>query len=219
MRLLDLFCGVGGAGAGYAAAGFEVVGVDLKPQPHYPFAFHQGDALEYLAAHWREYDAFHASPPCQAYCVSLNAFVDAKERRAAHPHLIEPTRAALKMTGRPYIIENVMSAPLWRAITLCGEMFDLRVFRHRAFELCPRILWAMPRPRHRPHRRRYYIQGRRPPSDEYAWTITGHFGGTVKEIGEVLGIPWAKRSNELAQAIPPAYTEYLGRHLLKVMAA
>lgn len=105
-RLLDLFCGAGGCSAGYDRAGFDVTGVDVVPQPRYPFAFHQGDALEYVAAHGHEYDAIHASPPCQSY-TPLRALSPDKE----YPDLVAVTRAALEATGRPWVIENVPGAP------------------------------------------------------------------------------------------------------------
>lgn len=127
-RLLDLFCGAGGAAMGYHRAGFEVVGVDLKPQKHYPFEFHQADALEFLAEHGREFDVIHASPPCQAH-TSLKNLHDKD-----YPELIEPTRRLLEKTGLPYIIENVVGAPLRNPILLCGSSFGLRVRRHRLFE-------------------------------------------------------------------------------------
>lgn len=118
LRLLDLFCGAGGAGEGYRRAGFEVVGVDIKPQPKNPHRFIQGDALEYLAEHGGEYDAIHASPPCQAHC-DLKHMWNAKD----NPDLIGPTRELLQKIGRPYIIENVEGAPLISPIILCGTMF------------------------------------------------------------------------------------------------
>lgn len=145
--LLDLFCGAGGAAMGYHRAGFDVIGVDLNPQPRYPFEFHQCDALEWLSYEQNEFDAIHASPPCQRYTALAkgnNANVD------DYPDLIAPTRELLQETGLPYVIENVPSAPLRYPITLCGEMFGLSVIRHRLFEsnlpllMCP----------HRPHRGR-----------------------------------------------------------------
>src|SRR4051812_9767099 len=112
-RLLDLFCGQGGAGEGYARAGFDVVGVDLDPQPRYPHPFEQGDALEYVKANGHQFDVVHASPPCQAYSITRHT------HHVTHPELIEPTRAALVATGLPYVIENVEGAPLLDPVTLC----------------------------------------------------------------------------------------------------
>lgn len=129
-RLLDLFCKAGGAGYGYWQAGFDVVGVDIEPQKRYPFTFIQADALEYLARHGGEYDAIHASPPCQAFSKMKNPD---KAHRKAHPDLVDPVRELLMRTGRPYIIENVPGAPLLSPVTLCGSQFGLKVYRHRVF--------------------------------------------------------------------------------------
>ena len=134
-RLLDLFCGAGGCSVGYNRAGFDVVGVDAAPMPRYPFEFHQGDALEYLTAHGHEFEAIHASPPCQFYS-NLRHMPNAKK---THLDLVAPTRAALVTTDKPDVIENVPGAPLLNPTMLCGTMFglgtgeaDLR--RHRLFE-------------------------------------------------------------------------------------
>jgi DNA (cytosine-5)-methyltransferase 1 len=135
-KLLDLFCCGGGAARGYQMAGFHVTGVDIVPQPKYiGDDFHQGDALEFVALHGHEFDAIHASPPCQAFC-SLKHMPN----QCVHENLIPQTRAALIATGKPYVIENVPGAPLIDAITLCGTMFGLRtecgaeLRRHRRFE-------------------------------------------------------------------------------------
>lgn len=144
VKLLDLFCCEGGAAVGYHRAGFEVVGVDLEPRfaKRYPFEFHAGDAIEFVKAHGHKFDAIHASPPCQGYSVAtLGA---GREVRDAHPRLIKPVRDALISTGRPYVIENVVGAPLDSPLLLCGTMFGLRATdddgtrlrleRHRLFE-------------------------------------------------------------------------------------
>ena len=130
-RMLDLFCCAGGAAAGYAKAGFEVVGVDIDRQPHYPFKFIQADAMELDSKFIASFDAIHASPPCQAYSDL------AKRNGNAHewPRLIEPVREMLMRSGKPYVIENVDGAPLLDPVVLCGTMFKgLRVLRHRLFE-------------------------------------------------------------------------------------
>ena len=142
-RLLDLFCGAGGAAMGYHRAGFEVVGVDINPQPHYPFEFIQGDAVEVALDAWRLFDAIHASPPCQAYSWSAKRWAEVERAE-----LVAPTRSLLADIGRPYVIENVVGAPLIDPITLCGEMFGLEVIRHRLFESNQ---WLMSMP-HRKHR-------------------------------------------------------------------
>ena len=130
-RLLDLFCCAGGAGVGYARAGFEVIGVDIKEQPNYPLPFVKADALALNRSFLLTFDAIHASPPCQSYSDL------AKRNGNAHewPRLIEPVREMLKGTGLPYVIENVDGAPLIDPVVLCGTMFpSLRVLRHRLFE-------------------------------------------------------------------------------------
>jgi len=212
-RLLDLFCGAGGAGMGYHRAGFEVVGVDINPQPRYPFEFHQGDAIHYLLQHWREFDAVHASPPCQAYS-PLNALPSTKNADE-HPDLLGPTRAALDLTRLPYVIENVMAAPLIkeRSIVLCGGMFGLRTYRHRRFE-SPLLLMA---PEHPKHVIRTATRQRRARWDE-GWhvSITGDVGTYVGP--EAMGIDWMN-GTELSEAIPPAYTELVGLQLLEHIAA
>src|SRR5512139_2836909 len=113
-RLLDLFCGAGGAAMGYYRAGFDVVGVDIKPMPRYPFEFHQADALEYGAAHGAEFDAIHASPPCQKY--SMITIVHGLSVVDSHPDLIDATRKLLMQIGRPFVIENVINAPLFASL-------------------------------------------------------------------------------------------------------
>lgn len=208
--LLDLFCCAGGAAMGYRRAGFQVVGVDIKPQPRYPFTFVRGDALEYLAAHGKEYDAIHASPPCQGYSVTKSL------HNNSHPMLIEQTRDLLIASCRPYVIENVVGAPLVNPLMLCGTMFGLRVFRHRLFEISPSILLAPFSCNH---------NGKMAPSKGAYHTLEGFdfitcVGNNFKsEDGKIaLGIDWMIR-RELAQAIPPAYTEFIGRHLLSALPA
>jgi hypothetical protein len=145
VRLLDLFCGAGGAGVGYHRAGFEVVGVDIEPQPNFPFEFVQADAMTYPLD---GFDAIHASPPCQAY--SLASGYQGKGARAKYPELVGPTRDLLVQTGLPWVIENVPNAPIRKDLLLCGEMFGLRLHRHRIFELGGRF--AMMQHPHSPHR-------------------------------------------------------------------
>lgn len=200
-RLLDLFCGAGGAAMGYSRAGFEVVGVDIQPQPRYPFRFVQGDALEYLVMAWPMFDAIHASPPCQKYSWSAKRWT-AIER----VDLVEPTRDVLARIGRPFVIENVIGAPVRRQLVLCGAMFGLGVLRHRLFESdC--LLWSPEHPEHRG------TVG----NGDYV-TVAGHGGNNRKGCGSraqkqaAMGIDWMN-DYELNQAIPPAYTEYIGRQL------
>ena len=202
-RLLDCYCGAGGASAGYHRAGFDVTGVDIAPQPRYPFAFIQTDALEYIAAHGHEYDAIAASPPCQQY-TRLRSL-----HKRTYPDLIALTRDALRAAGRPYIIENVPGAPLIAPVVLCGTMFaGLRVYRHRLFE-CSFFLLSLPHSRHRvPTMQRGYCAD---------WpgfvTVTGGHNVPKSIAAAAIGIDWMTRE-ELSQAIPPAYTEFLGCALL-----
>ncbi len=214
MKLLDLFCGAGGCAMGYSRAGFDVVGVDLAPQPNYPFEFHQGDALEYLAAHGAEFDVIHASPPCQAFSVSTA--VHGKAGRSKHKNLIPSTRQLLVDAGRPYIIENVNGAPLARgSIMLCGMMFGLRVLRHRLFETRD-FLFSPPHPRHPKgmltNSHRAYDRGESP----YVCVVGHNFSRPEGE--KAMGIDWMRSRRELSQAIPPAYTEYLGKQLIASLA-
>lgn len=206
-RLLDLFCGAGGAAVGYARAGFEVVGVDNRPQPNYPFEFHLADAMAYPLD---GFDVIHASPPCQRYS---RATIYHPGRQNAHPDLVDPCRARLEAGGRPWIIENVVEAPLRNPIKLCGTMFDLRVYRHRNFEAWPPIYWP---PMHYRHPERPAAVGRRVPSHGYM-TVAGHFVN-IPAARLAMGIDWPMTRHELAQAIPPAYTEWLGARLLAVVA-
>lgn len=193
---------------GYYRAGFDVVGVDIAPQPRYQFEFHQGDALHYLAEHGHEFDAIHASPPCQAYS-RTGHLADAQGGRRSSVRLIEPTRSALVALGIPYVIENVEDAPLVAPLMLCGSMFGLRVRRHRLFE-SPVFLFSQ----ECAHRR----QGR--PVGVLSWGSWGHeipsggrLAASLADAQDAMGIDWMRRA-ELAEAIPPAYTEYIGRQLL-----
>lgn len=210
-RLLDLFCCAGGAGMGYARAGFEVVGVDIKPQPNYPFRFLQGDFRDLAPSHLDAFDAVHASPPCQRYS-------DLAKRNANghdHPDFIPETRAFLKASGLPYIIENVDGAPLIDPVVLCGTMFPaLRVLRHRLFE----SNLPLTAPAHGKHplvytcdRRKAHF-GRLDQNTAFV-QVTGGGNCSKANAADAMGIDWMTKE-ELNQAIPPAFTEYLGRQLL-----
>ncbi len=210
-RLLDLFCGAGGAAMGYSQAGFEVVGVDIEPQPNYPFRFIQQDALATLVNEgfldFHAFDAIHASPPCQAYSL-ISGFQGKGAAAARYPDLVGPTRDLLNQAPTPYVIENVPGAPIRRDLVLCGEMFGLRVHRHRWFET--RGFFAM-QSRHAPHRLRgagnnCHI------ADGHARQITGNYADH-DDASDAMGIDWMTRK-ELTQAIPPAYTEHIGGYLL-----
>lgn len=203
-KLLDLFCCQGGASRGYADAGFDVTGVDINPQPHYPFKFRKYDALDFLERHGRKFDAIHASPPCQAF---TNA---QKLQGNEHPDLITPVRELLSDLGKPFAIENVPGAPLINPVELCGAMFGLRTYRHRLFESNV-VLWA---PSHPEHVAKTTKMGR-PPRDGEFMHVVGNFSG-VEQARAAMGMPWATRDG-LREAIPPAYTEHIGRQLLEVL--
>lgn len=212
-RLLDLYCCAGGAAKGYADAGFEVVGVDIRPQPRYPFAFVCSDALDYLRRHWREFDAVHASPPCQGFC-DLRSMYNAKE----HPDLITPTRERLRDTGLPYVIENVEGAPLVDPVLLCGSMFGLRtrtgaaLRRHRLFEMThpPLLLPPCAHRKDAPVIGVYGGHGR----DRRRKANTQDFPTEARR--EAMGIDWMTCS-ELSQAIPPAFTRFVGEQLIRAI--
>lgn len=208
-RLLDLFCGAGGASMGYYRAGFEVVGVDIKPQPHYPFEFHLGDALTYPL---EGFDAHHASPPCHFYSVVRHIHTC---QGKSYPDLVDPIRITLENTSKPYIIENVIGAPLNMPIMLCGLMFQLKVLRHRLFET---NFYCM-QPGH-PYHRNIEIG-----KDGYCCVVahsavkgnTNYQYPNKKTLWqEAMGIDWMTKY-EMTQAIPPAYTEYIGKYLMKYL--
>jgi DNA (cytosine-5)-methyltransferase 1 len=201
-RLLDLCCGAGGAAMGYYRAGFEVVGVDIEPQPRYPFSFIQDDALTFPLS---GFTVIHASPPCKKYSQATSFHPGVGEQ---HVSLIEPLRERLQASGLPYIIENVERAPLHNPIKLCGAMFGLRVYRHRLFESNMLLL----QPSHIKHRVKAAPPGAIAKEDEY-WCVGGHFG-RKEEAQAAMGIGWMQAVNEIAQAIPPAYTEWIGRQAL-----
>jgi DNA (cytosine-5)-methyltransferase 1 len=208
-RLLDAFCGAGGAAMGYHRAGFEVVGVDIKPQPRYPFAFHQGDALEFIRDHGHEFDAIHASPPCQAYS---HASLGQRNAGKEYPDLLAPTRDALIATGLPWVIENVPKAPMRADIQLCGCQFGLDLRRERWFETSWHAFQLRP-PCHHPYP---------------VVSVVGHgtptwvreklgFNPTIAHYRAAMNIDWMNR-DELSQAIPPDYAEHVGRQLIAVLS-
>ena len=215
-RLLDLFCGAGGAGMGYHRAGYDVTGVDIRPQPNYPFGFVQSDALEYAAEHGAEFDLIHASPPCQAYCVT-RFVVEAKlGKMPDYPDLVAATRDVLRSLCKPYVIENVPGAPLIDPIMLCGEMFGLRVFRHRLFEIgggC--FLLAPPHPKHPPWATTHSSHGQYSSFANGATHICVVGNNFCRADGMVaMGVDWKCTKRELTQMIPPAYTEWIGGQML-----
>lgn len=213
MRLLDLYCCAGGAGAGYAKAGFDVVGVDINPQPNYPFEFHQADAVEFLIEHGGEFDAIHASPPCQDHTTLTKGNRGREGWVDDHVDLVDATRRGLVASGRPWVIENVVGSPLLDPTRLCGLMFDLKVFRHRLFE--SNIELDEPgHPTHKGHRVAGWRHGVKHDGDMFAVYGSGGGKGTVQEWQDAMGIYHTGSRRELAEAIPPAYTEFIGRQLL-----
>ena len=230
MRLLDLFCGAGGAAMGYHRAGFEVVGVDINPQPNYPFEFAQGDALTVLdMGLWRMgFDVIHASPPCQGYS-TLRVMPNARE----HPLLVERVRGGCQLTGLPYVIENVVGAPLLNPLMLCGSMFGLQsndgrgLRRHRLFEIHPSSLdLSAPPCVHPPRTIGIYGEKARDIAQEkrhYAQpkATRGKPIGVVlpwSQAEEAMDIDWMTRK-EMCESIPPAYTAFIGRQLIDFIAS
>lgn len=205
LKLLDLFCGAGGCSVGYQRAGFSVTGVDIAPQPRYPYEFHQMDALDFLAKYGDSFDVIHASPPCQAY--SKARYINDVD----HPELLEATRTALIETGKPWVIENVKGAPMYRTILLCGQSFNLRTYRHRLFESNVDLA----QPKHHDHLFKTAKMGRTPKPNEFMHVV-GHFTA-VKQARIAMGISWMIRP-ELCQAIPPAYTEFIGKQIIESLS-
>ncbi|MEY9841225.1 DNA methylase [Streptacidiphilus sp. EB103A] len=209
----DCYCCDGGAGMGYWLAGFDVIGIDQDPHPAYPFRFVQGDALTFITAHGSLFDFVHASPPCQGEGAPTKGSNAARNHATGrtHPHLIGPTRDALRTTGRPSVMENVPGSTVRKDIRLCGEMFSLGVLQHRYFELDG---WSMPQPVHLKHRGR--VRGWRHGEifDGPYVAAYGKGGGkaTVPEMQAAKHIHWTDDHLALREAIPPAYTRLIGRH-------
>ena len=195
MRLLDLFCGAGGAAMGYSCAGFtEIVGVDNRPQPRFPFTFVQADALEYVAEHGRDFDAIHASPPCQRYAPVTRW----RGRAEDHPDLLGPTLAALTASRRPWVCENVPAAPMQPDLILCGSMFQLAIRRHRWFSTS----WggfALVQPCNH-------------------WKLLPFMHKGERAFADAMGCQWMT-NREAREAIPPAYTEFIGKQLIAALVA
>jgi site-specific DNA-cytosine methylase len=212
-KLLDLFCCAGGAGYGYQTAGFDVIGVDIQDQPNYAGnMFIQTDAIEFVKEHGHKFDAIHASPPCQRYtALSRGTNGNVEE----YPDLVGVTREALDEIGLPYVIENVPTAPLRKDLVLCGLMFGLKVFRHRVFELGN---WKTEQPQHLPHKGHRvagWRHGVRYDGDIVAVYGDGGGKGSVTDWQNAMGIHWTDVRKELAEAIPPRYTQFIGTELLR----
>jgi DNA (cytosine-5)-methyltransferase 1 len=207
MKLLDLFCGAGGASAGYAAVGFEVHGVDLKHGKRYPYTYVRADVLDVLRDknYLDQFDVIHASPPCQTHSITQH-LRNAQGKTTSKLDLIPETRAALIESGKPYIIENVPGSPLINPIQLCGSSFGLKVRRHRLFESNMALIGSLCN---------HKLQGR--PIGVYGSLNDeipkgGKTATTIDEARNAMGISWAIWT-ELVEAIPPAYTKYLGGQL------
>jgi DNA (cytosine-5)-methyltransferase 1 len=217
-RLLDLFCCAGGAGMGYHRAGFEVVGVDIKPQPHYPFEFHQSDALEFLDSYGHEFDVLHASPPCQSFTLMLAAERSDSGRVERHPDFLTPIRARFAKYSVPWVIENVVGAKnhMVATLTLHGGMFGLGVNRPRLFE--SNVLILAPFARRTPEPIAVYgdhpEDSRGPRPDGHAPTRRAR---NIEEARHAMQIDWMDW-HEIREAIPPAYTEFIGIQLLQAIA-
>lgn len=210
--LLDLFCCEGGAATGYHRAGFDVIGVDLNRAhlERYPFPCMQGDALAIGAAIGHRFDAIHASPPCQRYSAATKGSGNPDD----HPDLVDPVRQLLEAIGRPYVIENVVGAPVRPDVVLCGSMFGMSIRRHRLFELGG---W-------------FTLQHGCSGHDRETFDLTGFAGGRnqtkrdwrplkyydADHARELIGMPWASRRG-CTEAIPPVYTEWLGAQLMEVV--
>lgn len=223
--LLDLFCGAGGCAMGYHRAWFDIVGVDINPQPRYPFPFIEADALDFLSGmiaggtsalgyRLEDFQAIHASPPCQAYTLmrALN-----KSSKRTHPDLLAQTRTMLELARLPWVIENVPGSPVQLAIMLCGSMFGLRVRRHRLFETSFGLL-APTSCEHKPGTLAVYGDH---PEDAFIHGKTMPQGATkrapnIAAAQQAMGIDWMVWK-EITQAIPPAYTEFIGKQLLRVI--
>lgn len=205
-RLLDACCCAGGATYGYQLAGFHVTGVDIDPQPNYcGDEFVQADAIGYVREHGHAFDFIHASWPCQKF-TPLNAY-----NHKDYPDLVTPGRQAMLDSGVPFVIENVPQAPLIDPIYLCGSMFGLKLRRHRGFETGNGLtLPRMSCGRHELCTRNGYL----PTPERPNMTISGgrHSEAWRRKASDVMGVPWTKTIVEVCEAIPPAYTEWIGQH-------
>jgi DNA (cytosine-5)-methyltransferase 1 len=209
--LLDAYCGAGGAARGYQMAGFYVIGVDIAPQPRYAGdEFHRGDAIEFIRRHGRAFDAIHASPPCQAYTAMRRL---GKRAGEGAPDLVAATRAALARAGRPWVIENVVGAPLRHPLKVCGSSFGLGVRRHRLFESSEFLLGRRCQHRQQPHPIGVYGDHPQQPGDR---TYRVNRARTLAEGQAAMGIDWMLWA-ELTQAIPPAFCEHVGAQLLRAL--
>ena len=206
MKVLDLFCCCGGVSKGFISAGHEVTGVDITDNHEYPFDFIHSDVFKLKPEFFEKFDFIHASPPCQQFSWSARQWIN--KGYEFEPDLIDRTRQLLLKTGKLFSIENVVGAPVRKDLVLCGEMFGLRVLRHRIFETHG---FTVLQPLHVKHK---------PPIDRnhsYYVNLTGHGGQSysfkLEDWHNAIGIDWITKKEHLTQAIPPAYTEYIGNYL------
>lgn len=205
--LLDLFCGSGGAAMGYHRAldesntPHEIIGIDINSMPNYPFTFIQGDALEYAYAHGKDYNFIHASPPCQRY----SRMQHIHKNQEKHPDLIDPTRKILSHIHKPYVIENVIGAPLFDYFMLCGTMFNLPIAKHRLFETSMKISVSS---MYCDHSNIYdpYHGGEQARGERY-------------KLAKAIGVTWNMTRPEVREAIPPAFTRFIMKQYLKGVKA
>jgi SAM-dependent methyltransferase len=213
LTVLDLCCGAGGAGMGYWLAGYNVVGVDVKPQPHYPFPFIQADAIEYVRTYGAAYDLRHASWPCQHRAAITKG--TNRHLQDRYPDLLAPGREAMLAAGGPYVIETTECRP---DVRLCGTQFGLPILRHRDFEVHG---WTPMAPPHAPHRGRVrgHRHGKHYDGPYLAAYGTGGGKATVPEMQAAMGIWWTDVRRELTEAIPTAYTQFLGEQAAEQIGA
>ncbi len=202
MRLLDLFCGAGGASKGYAQVGFQVVGVDIKHGKRYPYEYLRQDVMTLSVDFLGAFDVIHASPPCQLFS-STKHLRNAQGKGSSKLDLVEPIREMLVASGRPYVIENVLGAPLINPVTVCGSFFGLKVRRHRLFESNLEIVGTGCK--HKEQGRPIGIYGSM--RDEIP--SGGKTAETIEQAREAMGIDWMLWG-ELVEAIPPAYSQFIG---------
>jgi DNA (cytosine-5)-methyltransferase 1 len=212
---LDTFCGGGGAGVGYYRAGFHVIGIDLEYHADYPFPMIVGDAMDYLTdtEFLAQFYLIHASPPCPRYSVATPAAT-----RDSHPDLVGPVRDALRAWGGTYVIENVPGAPLENPTMLCGSAFGLRVRRHRLFESNAFLMSPGCFHDGRPVVGVYGDHADRKQHFRPDGTARGTKATSVADAQDALGIDWMSRWEDLADSIPPAYSEHIGAQLLPQIA-
>jgi DNA (cytosine-5)-methyltransferase 1 len=228
MLLLDLFCGGGGASWGYHQAGFDVIGVDSRPQPLYPFEFHQMDAMDALSRlrgdeavfEGKKVDLIHLSPPCKAHTRAKH-IREAQGRQSSEPNLLTPSLRMLEDVRTPWIVENVPGAPMRKELELCGSMFGLKVRRHRWFcahqdlflyppGVCDHVTQGKPVGVY--HTMNDTVQGK--DNERGGYVIGGSTAKTLEEGQEAMGIDWLTWK-PLTQAIPPAYTKFIGGILMR----